>query len=149
MTNPAQLPQRSTKSPGPRPRRGAENPGRKVDYAAANAALTALEACGSVARSEPRFAGWSLAVAEAVAAGPLQVAVVGDGPGAEALASVARQSGSPGMVVVHGMPDAAGVPLLADRPLVEGAAAAYVCRGFVCDRPVTSPDELRAALGEP
>ena len=27
------------------------------------------------------------------------------------------------------------------------AAAAYVCRGFVCDRPVTTPDELAAQLG--
>jgi hypothetical protein len=44
------------------------------------------------------------------------------------------------------MPDAAGVPLLADRPLVGGAPAAYVCRGFVCELPVTTPDALRAAL---
>ena len=29
---------------------------------------------------------------------------------------------------------------------VDGAPAAYVCRGFVCDRPVTAPDELTAAL---
>ncbi|HET6968998.1 MAG TPA: thioredoxin domain-containing protein [Ornithinibacter sp.] len=111
-----------------------------------DAALAALEACGSVAAAEPRFAGWSLAVAEAVLAGPLQVAVVGEGSQADTLAEVARRSGSPGMVVVHGMPDAAGVPLLADRPLVEGSPAAYVCRGFVCERPVTSPEELRAAL---
>jgi uncharacterized protein len=111
------------------------------------AALAALEACGSVAASEPRFAGWSLAVAEAVEAGPLQVAVVGSGDEAATLARVARRAGSPGVVVVHGMPDAPGVPLLADRPLVGGSPAAYVCRGFVCDRPVTSPEDLRAALG--
>jgi len=30
--------------------------------------------------------------------------------------------------------------------LVDGAAAAYVCRGFVCDRPVTDVDQLRKAL---
>ena len=111
-----------------------------------DAALAALESCGSVAAREPRFAGWTLAVAEAVLAGPLQVAVVGDGPQADALAMAARRSGSPGMVVVRGMPDAVDVPLLADRPLVDGSAAAYVCRGFVCDRPVTTPDDLRAAL---
>ncbi len=51
-----------------------------------------------------------------------------------------------GSVVVAGEPDAAGVPLLAHRPLVDGSAAAYVCRGFVCDRPVTTPEELTAAL---
>jgi hypothetical protein len=27
-----------------------------------------------------------------------------------------------------------------------GAAAAYVCRGYVCDRPVGSVDELAEAL---
>ncbi|HSO65642.1 MAG TPA: thioredoxin domain-containing protein [Ornithinibacter sp.] len=114
-----------------------------------DAALAALEACGSVAVAEPRFAGWSLAVAEAVEAGPLQVAVVGDGPRADALAGTARRAASPGLVVVHGMPDAAGVPLLTGRPLVHGAPAAYVCRGFVCERPVTSPEELREGLGRP
>jgi uncharacterized protein YyaL (SSP411 family) len=34
------------------------------------------------------------------------------------------------------------VPLLAGRPLVDGRAAAYVCRGFVCDRPSTDPAAL-------
>ena len=113
------------------------------------AAENALAACGAVAAAEPRFAGWALAVAEAAAAGPLQVAVVGSGPGAEELLEVARRSGSPGAVVVAGAPDAEGVPLLADRPLVDGGPAAYVCRGFVCDRPVTSVTELEAALGAP
>jgi len=49
-------------------------------------------------------------------------------------------------VIVAGPPDAPGVPLLAARPLVDGAPAAYVCRGFVCDRPVTSSDELAAMV---
>ena len=78
--------------------------------------------------------------------GPLQVAVVGEGAEASALAEVARASTSPGLVVVQGMPDAVGVPLLVGRPLVDGRAAAYVCRGFVCDAPVTSAEELRAVL---
>jgi len=36
--------------------------------------------------------------------------------------------------------------VLADRPLVDGGPAAYVCRGYVCDRPVTTEAELRAVL---
>jgi uncharacterized protein YyaL (SSP411 family) len=40
------------------------------------------------------------------------------------------------------------VPLLAHRPLVAGLAAAYLCRGFVCDRPVTTPQELASALAK-
>jgi uncharacterized protein YyaL (SSP411 family) len=110
------------------------------------AASAAVDSVGAVAAQNPRFAGWALAVAEARAAGPLQVAVVGTGPDAEALLAVARASSSPGLVVVAGDPDATGIPLLADRPLVEGRAAAYVCRGFVCDRPTTDAGELQRQL---
>jgi uncharacterized protein YyaL (SSP411 family) len=111
------------------------------------AAELALAASGELAVREPRFAGWVLACAEAALAGPLQVAVVGAGEVAAGLAEVARQSLSPGLVLVAGEPDAPGVPLLADRPLVADQPAAYVCRGFVCDRPVTSTADLLAALG--
>ena len=110
------------------------------------ASRAALDACGPVAAQDPRFAGWALAVAEASAAGPLQVAVVGEGPAAQALLRTARASTSPGLVVMHGMPDAPGRALLADRPLVDDGPAAYVCRGFVCDRPVTDTEALGAAL---
>ena len=96
---------------------------------------------------EPRFGGWSLAVAEALVAGPHQVSVVGSGRDADALEVVARRSPSPGLVVVRGEPDAPGVPLLADRPLVGGHAAAYVCRGMVCELPTTDPEQLAAQLG--
>ena len=106
------------------------------------AAEAAVEASGRVAQQAPRFAGWTLAAAEALAAGPLQVAVVGDGPAAADLLRAARRVPSAGAVVVPGTPDAAGVPLLAGRPLVAGLPAAYVCRGFVCDLPVTTPAAL-------
>jgi hypothetical protein len=51
-----------------------------------------------------------------------------------------------GAVVLAGEPDLVGAPLLAGRPLVAGGPAAYVCRGFVCDRPVTTVEELAAVL---
>ncbi|NLU82780.1 thioredoxin domain-containing protein [Rhodococcus sp. HNM0569] len=90
----------------------------------------------------PRSAGNWLAVAEAAVRGPLQVAVATDG--ATALLDAARRDAPGGTVVVGGVPDSA--PLLVDRPLVDGQAAAYVCRGFVCERPVTDSAELAAAL---
>ena len=84
---------------------------------------------------QPRFAGWAAAVAEAVVAGPLEVAVADSA----ALAAIARRTTSPGAVVVTG----GDSPLLAGRQ----AGAAYVCRGFVCDAPTTDPAELAARLG--
>ena len=41
----------------------------------------------------------------------------------------------------------ARIPLLAGRGLVDGRAAGYVCRGMVCERPVTTPDGARELLG--
>jgi len=112
------------------------------------AADAAVVAAAVLAVENPRFAGWTLAVAEAMVTGPLQVAVVGEGPQASELLRVARASTSPGLVTAHGSPDAPGVPLLAHRPMVAGLAAAYLCRGFVCDRPVTTPQELASALAK-
>ncbi len=90
----------------------------------------------------PRSAGHWLAVAEAAVRGPIQVAVATDG--ASDLLDAARRHAPGGVVVVGGTPDS--VPLLADRPLVDGESAAYVCRGVVCDRPVTDVDALVEAL---
>jgi len=110
------------------------------------AAEETLAASGALARREPRFTGWTLATAAAALTGPLHVAVVGSGPDADALLEATRASTSPGLVYAFGDPDAPGVPLLAMRPLVDGRPAAYVCRGFVCDRPVTEVADLDAAL---
>jgi uncharacterized protein YyaL (SSP411 family) len=140
---------------GPEPSGQSSLAGALCTYAAltgsprhAAAAGAAVAAAGALARQAPRFAGWTLATAEALAAGPLQVAVVGhDDEARAALEHVARRAVSPGLVVAVGEPDAPGVPLLAGRPLVDGQAAAYVCRGFVCDRPVTTAADLAAALG--
>ena len=109
-------------------------------------AEAAVEATAGLAAEDPRFAGWTLAVAEAIATGPQQVAIVGDGPRAAEMLRVARASYSPGLVIASGSPDTPGMPLLAGRPLVDGDAAAYVCRGFVCDLPVKTPEQLASAL---
>jgi uncharacterized protein YyaL (SSP411 family) len=107
----------------------------------------ALALLARLVAQAPRAAGWAAAVGEALLAGPLEVAVSGPaGPEREALAAAARDSTSPGAVVVVGEPDAPGVPLLADRPPLAGRPAAYVCRGFVCSAPVTDASALSAAM---
>ncbi|WP_219419217.1 thioredoxin domain-containing protein [Pseudonocardia nigra] len=112
------------------------------------AAEDALRAAGVVAEKHPRFGGHWLTAAEAMVRGPLQVAVVGagDDPACARLVAHARHIAPGGTVVVPGEPDAEGVPLLADRPLVHGGPAAYVCRGFVCERPSRTLEELTASL---
>ncbi|MBA8822869.1 hypothetical protein FHX42_000198 [Saccharopolyspora lacisalsi] len=109
----------------------------------------ALGRAGLLAQRAPRFAGHWLAAAEALGHGPLQVAVAGEAGGDRAaLISAARRRAPGGAVALAGEPEASGVPLLAGRSSVDGAPAAYVCRGFVCDRPVTSVYELVATLGD-
>ncbi|RNL61321.1 thioredoxin domain-containing protein [Nocardioides marmoriginsengisoli] len=110
-----------------------------------DAAEAALAAVRTLAEKAPRFAGWSLAAAQAALDGPLEIVVV-TGPGdpvGERLAARARRSlGSVVLVVGPEQAAASSIPLLAGRGLVEGRAAAYVCRGMVCERPVTDPEVL-------
>jgi uncharacterized protein YyaL (SSP411 family) len=132
-----------------RPRESADSATPSGQAALAGALLTYAALTGSAAHRDAavrtvgvlapllarqaRFAGWAGAVAEALLAGPAEVAVVGR-PDLEPLA---RLTTSPGAVVV-----AAG-------PLTEGRTApgVYVCRGFVCERPAVTADEVRAQLG--
>ena len=78
-----------------------------------------------------------------------EVALVGaaDDPRMLALRAEVAQRYQPRMALAWGAPDdALAVPLLEARGLVDGAPAAYVCQRFVCQRPVTTPSELRALL---
>jgi len=100
------------------------------------AAEEALAEVGTLMAQAPRFAGWSLAAAATMADGPEEIAVVGPaGPQRDALAERARRR--PGAVVVVADGPVAGIPLLDGREPVDGQPAAYICRGFVCERPVT------------
>ncbi|MGZ5368889.1 MAG: hypothetical protein ACXWXV_06465, partial [Aeromicrobium sp.] len=92
-----------------------------------------------------RFAGWSLASAEALQAGPLEVAIVGPADQRGELHRAALRGAGGGAVVVAG-DEGLGIPLFELRGLVDGKPTAYVCKGFVCRRPVTSSDELAQIL---
>ncbi|WP_210634637.1 thioredoxin domain-containing protein [Streptomyces sp. GESEQ-13] len=125
----------------------AAHTGSESHRTAAERALGVVKALGP---RVPRFIGWGLAVAEAVLDGPREVAVVGrgtDDPATVELHRTALLGTAPGAVVAVGTEGSDEFPLLADRPLVDGAPAAYVCRNFTCDAPTTDPDRLRAALG--
>ncbi|MBW0015323.1 thioredoxin domain-containing protein [Mycobacterium sp.] len=107
------------------------------------AAADALSAHSVLLERAPRSAGHWLAVAESAVRGPLQIAVAGDPSQSELLAE-ARRLAPGGAIVVGGQRDSS--TLLVGRDRIAGADAAYVCRGRVCDLPVTRATELAAAL---
>jgi uncharacterized protein YyaL (SSP411 family) len=112
-----------------------------------HAADAALRRAAVLVERAPRFAGEWLSVAEAALTGPVQVGIVGpDEDSRTPLLATAIGVAAGGTVVQAGRPEQPDAPLLADRPLVSGRPAAYVCRGYVCDRPVTTADELTAVL---
>ena len=101
-----------------------------------------------------RAVGWGLVAAAALAAGPLEVAGVGrvGDPALAAMRRMALMATSPGAVVAVGFDGVEtdaddGVPLLRARTARDGRATAYVCRGFVCDAPVTDMAELAIRVG--
>jgi uncharacterized protein YyaL (SSP411 family) len=112
----------------------------------ASAAAEALSTATPVLARLPRSAGHWLAVAEAAVRGPIQIAVATQGSDSTLLRA-ARDLAPGGAVVVGGAVNSS--ELLIDRDLVGGADAAYVCRGRVCDLPVTTAGDLASALGVP
>jgi uncharacterized protein YyaL (SSP411 family) len=123
------------------------------------AAAGALGVLPGIAARYPRAAGAGLSVAEAILAGPAEIAVVGapQDDRTRALHRTALHAAPPGAVLALGdgsQPLGAGdaldggVPLLDGRGLVNGAPAAYVCRQFTCQAPVTTPEQLRAVLAQ-
>jgi uncharacterized protein len=106
-----------------------------------DAADEALSGLSDLARRAPRFAGWTLAAAQAVADGAPEIAVVG--PAGSARDDLERQARRwPGAVVAVSDGPRDDILLLAGRGAVDGEPAAYVCRGNVCDRPVLAPGKF-------
>ncbi|MEU4772334.1 thioredoxin domain-containing protein [Micromonospora sp. NPDC023644] len=110
------------------------------------AAEAALSTVAPIVGRHARFTGYAATVGEALLSGPYEIAVVTDEPTGDPLVAAAHRHAPPGAVIVAGRPGQPGVPLLADRPMVDGRPTAYACRGFVCERPVTTVDDLVGQL---
>ena len=117
-------------------------PADRAERYAAAADATLAGATPILARLS-RSGGHWLAVAEAAVRGPIQIAVACD-PQHSELLSAARELAPGGAVVVGGTVNSS--ELLVDRDRIGGSDAAYVCRGRVCDLPVTTTADLAAAL---
>ena len=110
-------------------------------YAAA--AEASLRAATPILAKAARSGGHWLAVAEAAVRGPIQIAVACD-PDDSELLTTARALAPGGAIVVGGPVDSS--ELLIGRDRLGGRDAAYVCRGRTCDLPVTTAQDLAAAL---
>lgn len=110
------------------------------------AATQALAAHSVLLAKAPRSAGHWISVAEAAIRGPLQIAIACHSPRSSLLAD-ARRLAPGGAIVIGGKMDSSA--LLVGRDRVHGDDAAYVCRGRLCDLPVTRSADLAAALGVP
>ena len=114
-------------------------------------AETAVAAMAPLGATYPSGFAWWLVAAD-LAAYPIdEIAVVGPpGPDRAALLEVVRRRFRPGAVLAASSGEVEAepvVPLLRDRPLVDDQATAYLCRGFACQAPTTSPDGLAGQIG--
>jgi uncharacterized protein len=107
-------------------------------------ALGVLRLLFPLAARHPQAFGHLLQAADFYLAPVKEVAIVGPSGEAGELLRVVRGAYRPHLVLAAGPGD--GVPLLEGRKPVDGHAAAYVCEHFVCQAPVTEPNDLAAAL---
>lgn len=94
------------------------------------------------------FSHW-LCAAAFILGEPQELAIIGE-PGtfeADALLKVVNKGYRPHLVVAVGDEvDGEKIELLRARPQEHGVATAYLCRRFVCQKPVTTPDALAEQL---
>jgi uncharacterized protein YyaL (SSP411 family) len=114
-------------------------------------AETVLRAIAPTAAQYPTaFAGWLCAIDFGL--GPqLQLAIAGslEDPAVHSLAAVANRRFVPNLVLAGGLPTTPGLSrLMAERQLLDEQPTAYLCQGFACRLPTTSPEELARQLDE-
>jgi len=78
-----------------------------------------------------------------------EIAIVGPAadPRTQQLLRTVYSGYLPNKVVVRGPGADERLPLLTAREMVDGGPTAYVCRGYACQKPATSPEELASQLG--
>ena len=115
-------------------------------------AAAVLRSMGPMLSQHPNGMGRWLAALDFYLAEPKEIAIVGpkDNINVKAMLEVVNGQYLPNRVVAATKQgDPAGshpMPLLRHRTLVNGAPAAYVCRNYVCQLPVTDPADLASQL---
>ena len=111
------------------------------------AAERAVREVGKLMAQYPSGFGEWLNAASLIMGEPREIALIGDQEQIAPFLDVLRTGYRPSQVVAAG----AGarnerIPLLSNRPQVNGSGTAYVCRRFVCNAPVTDPKALESQL---
>ncbi|HQY68267.1 MAG TPA: thioredoxin domain-containing protein [Pyrinomonadaceae bacterium] len=108
-------------------------------------AITVLRLAASQIRRHPQGFGRSLSALEFHLAETKEIVVVGE-TGNELERAILAKYRPDSVVLLDNGNAPAEIPLLTDRPKVDGKATLYVCRNFVCSRPVTDIAELDAVI---
>lgn len=108
-------------------------------------ATTVLRLMSGQIRRFPNGFGRALATLEFALGETKEVALVGEDV-SQLTAELWREYRPLKVAAIAGETVGDEVPLLSGRTSVEGKAAAYVCEGFVCKRPVTTPEEFGELL---
>ncbi|MGH2691617.1 MAG: thioredoxin domain-containing protein [Actinomycetota bacterium] len=115
------------------------------------AGVSALRAVRDLLTRAPTGFGHALGALDLYLSASKEIAITGDPDAKDTRALIGEvwQRYLPNAVLAVARPGDDGaktIPLLEGREPVDGMAAAYVCERFVCQRPVTSPEDLAAAL---
>jgi len=112
----------------------------------AEIAQRSLASMGDVlAQHPPSFAQWLIAL-ESTLASPTEIAIVGDlqATDTQVLLQATGKGYHPHRLIVAGTVET--LPLLQNRPMLDGQVTAYVCADTMCKPPVTSPEKLAELL---
>ncbi|MET0284571.1 MAG: hypothetical protein ABW352_08885, partial [Polyangiales bacterium] len=105
----------------------------------------AVERAGSLVMRSPRAFASTLAVADLLARGPVEIAVVGSEQDSEPLRRAVARVYLPNRILGYGL-GSEPLPLIAGKTMVRGAPAVYVCRDFACEAPLTRPEDVVTSL---
>jgi uncharacterized protein len=119
------------------------------DVDARRRATYVMETLAPAVARYPAAFGHMLGAADMLINGAVELAIVGEpgDAGFEALARVAANHYVPSLVLAGGAPTSdPTIALLEGRDARSGRATAYVCRGYACDEPATTPEMLATQL---
>jgi uncharacterized protein YyaL (SSP411 family) len=114
-------------------------------------ATAVLREIGDQIRRYPSGFGYALSAVDFLLSTPKEVAIVGkDAADIQPLMAETWRKYRPNKVVAPGLANDSEVtgitPLLANRPLINNLATAYVCEHFTCQQPVTDVSALSEQL---